>query len=158
MGDGRGVGAVFAALKDGHGEDGVAGGERGEFGIESMEELDAGVAVLFAGLCEAPAIDVDADDGGAGENFGEREGFFAGGAAEGEDGGRGDAEEVVRTGGEELGVAVGLGEGCALEMGVAVEDAGEVFRADAWVEDKAADVAESAQGAGKRAKERAGRG
>ena len=56
VGGGGGVVAILAALEDGHREDGVEVGERGEVGAAGGEETDAGAAVGFAGLAEAPAV------------------------------------------------------------------------------------------------------
>jgi hypothetical protein len=118
---GSGVIAILAALEDGHGKDGVEVCEGGEGRAAGVEELDAWVAIGFAGLREAPAVDIDGNDGGVGKVFGEGEGFFSGGAAEGEDGGRGDVFEMACAGDEEVGVAIRFGEGCALEVVVAID-------------------------------------
>lgn len=124
MCDGGGVVAILAALEDGHAEDGVEVGEGCVVWTAVVEELDAGAAILLDALAEAPTIDVDSDDSGVGEVFGEGEGFFASGAAKGEDDGIGSVLEMARAGGEEFGVAVGLGVGGALVVGGAVEEAG----------------------------------
>jgi hypothetical protein len=73
---------------------------------------------------QAPTIDVDAEDGGVGEVAGEREDFFAGGAAKGEDCGGVEMPEVFAAGFEELGVAIGCGKGGSLKVEIAVEYAG----------------------------------
>ena len=140
--DRRGVGAVLAALEDGHGEDGVKVGEGGELATAGVEEADAGVAVGSATLPETPVVDVGPDDGGVGEIFDQGEGLLAGGAAEGEDGGGRCVPEVGGTCGEEFGVAIWLGVGGALDVGVEIVEAGEVLPADAWAEQEAADVSE----------------
>src|ERR1035437_498411 len=124
LGDAGGVGSVFGPLKDGHAEDGIEVADRGELRGQGVEELDPWVAVLFDALLEAPAIDVDPDDGGIGDVFGEGEGFFSRGTSEREDSGRGCVVEVPLACFEELGVTVALGVGGALVVRISVEGTG----------------------------------
>ena len=144
------VGSIFGPLKYSHGENSVEAAESCKVGGAGVEESDPWVAIHFGALLETPAIDVHADDGGVGQVFGEGEDFFSGGAAEGEDGGGGDVLEMLLAGGEEFGIAIGLGVCGALVVRVSVEGAGDLLGSYARVEDESPDGAEGAESVGER--------
>jgi len=147
--------SIFGALEDGHAEDGVEGASNGKLRGMGLDEGQVGVGIAAAALFQAPAIDVDAEDEGVGELAGERKDFFAGGAAKGEDGGGVEILEVFTAGFEELGVAIGCGEGGSLKVEIAVEYAGEYLRPHAGAEDESAAGSEGPEHACERSKDRA---